>query len=314
VTPTLRPMNLGEILDRGVQIFRAQPLVFLGLAAIPGMAQLPIAFVPLRNSSIAVAGSAPGRGVHFVALMFLSVVHLILAAVSSAAFCLAASRINHGEAVTAREAFGTFTSKAGRLVGIRVLQLIIAGWPFIIVVFIAVVVAIIAGRSTAALYWQVPVWILGSIPSIALYTRYALAFPATAIEGLSAFSSIDRSVKLGEGGRWRICFGFLVPTVPSLMLTLGTSALIGHFKTHSPLLAGSPLAAAWTRGGVNLIAAMVFSPYSAIVRTLLYYDQRIRHEGYDVERMMDAAGLNASATLPPASPWTQFDEDRKGDA
>jgi len=32
-----------------------------------------------------------------------------------------------------------------------------------------------------------------------------------------------------------------------------------------------------------------------IAVTLFYYDQRIRHEGYDIERMMDAAGLNPSS-------------------
>jgi len=32
--------------------------------------------------------------------------------------------------------------------------------------------------------------------------------------------------------------------------------------------------------------------------TLFYYDQRIRLEGYDIERMMAAAGLNP--TTPPA--------------
>jgi hypothetical protein len=30
--------------------------------------------------------------------------------------------------------------------------------------------------------------------------------------------------------------------------------------------------------------------------TLFYYDQRIRHEGYDIEWMMNAAGLNPPAT------------------
>lgn len=30
-----------------------------------------------------------------------------------------------------------------------------------------------------------------------------------------------------------------------------------------------------------------------IALTLFYYDQRIRHEGYDIERMMDDAGLIA---------------------
>ena len=38
-------------------------------------------------------------------------------------------------------------------------------------------------------------------------------------------------------------------------------------------------------------------PLYPIAVTLFYYDQRIRHEGYDIERMMETAGLNTAATL-----------------
>jgi hypothetical protein len=41
-------------------------------------------------------------------------------------------------------------------------------------------------------------------------------------------------------------------------------------------------------------------PIYPIALTLFYYDQRIRHEGYDIERMMDDAGLNPTATPPAA--------------
>jgi hypothetical protein len=41
-------------------------------------------------------------------------------------------------------------------------------------------------------------------------------------------------------------------------------------------------------------------PLFSIAITLFYYDQRIRREGYHVERMMDAAGLNPTAPLQPA--------------
>jgi hypothetical protein len=36
--------------------------------------------------------------------------------------------------------------------------------------------------------------------------------------------------------------------------------------------------------------------HASIVATLIHYDQRIRREGYDVEWMMRAAGLDAPAT------------------
>ena len=40
-------------------------------------------------------------------------------------------------------------------------------------------------------------------------------------------------------------------------------------------------------------------PISAIGITLFYYDQRIRKEGYDIEWMMQAAGLTAPQPAPP---------------
>jgi len=46
------------------------------------------------------------------------------------------------------------------------------------------------------------------------------------------------------------------------------------------------------------VSALV-GPILPIALTLFYYDQRIRHEGFDIERMMDAAGLNPLATPQP---------------
>jgi hypothetical protein len=43
----------------------------------------------------------------------------------------------------------------------------------------------------------------------------------------------------------------------------------------------------------------LIGPIYPIALTLFYYDQRMRREGYDIERLMDAAGLQAPLT-PPA--------------
>jgi hypothetical protein len=46
--------------------------------------------------------------------------------------------------------------------------------------------------------------------------------------------------------------------------------------------------------------ATLAKPIFPIILTLFYYDQRIRKEGYDIERMMDAAGMAAGAVLDGA--------------
>jgi hypothetical protein len=307
---TLRPMNLGAILDRGVQIFRAQPMVFIGLAAIPGLVQLVGALASAHSKPTSV-GLTLASGVLSFALWLATI---ILTAIVTAAFCLAASRVNLGEPVSVREAFRAYKAYAGRLVGLTILQGIFAGWPVVIVILFATIMYIASDLTPPSPSFVIAMVILGGIPYVALFSRYALAFPATAVEGLSASASIDRSVHLSKGGRLRICCGFTVTLLPSLILALGAYFLAQHLRSSGLLFGGSPLAAAGITGVVGFIAALVFTPYSAILLTLLYYDQRIRHEGYDLERMMDAAGLNASPTLPPASPWTQLDDDSKGDA
>lgn len=47
---------------------------------------------------------------------------------------------------------------------------------------------------------------------------------------------------------------------------------------------------------------VVLGPIRPIAAALFYYDQRIRLEGYDIERMMAAAGLNPNAPTTPDAP------------
>jgi hypothetical protein len=176
------------------------------------------------------------------------------------------------------------------------LQAIYAGWPFIIAAILAAIIGTAGGTSGGTVAIVVVIWILGGIPSLVLYTRYALALPTIAVEGLTAGSAIDRSVSLTEGGRWRIFWGIAMPAIPSLGLVFGVSGLMETLKNGNALLASNPMLVAGINGIVELITTLVFTPYGFIVLTLLYYDQRIRREGFDVERMMQAAGLDANAT------------------
>ena len=52
----------------------------------------------------------------------------------------------------------------------------------------------------------------------------------------------------------------------------------------------------------GFVASVAVSPIYPIALTLLYYDQRIRREGFDVEWMMQSAGLvPAPPTAEPPS-------------
>jgi hypothetical protein len=58
--------------------------------------------------------------------------------------------------------------------------------------------------------------------------------------------------------------------------------------------------------GSAFAVQMFTRPVYGIALILFYYDQRIRLEGYDIERMMETAGMNAPSIPPiaeePAAP------------
>jgi hypothetical protein len=53
--------------------------------------------------------------------------------------------------------------------------------------------------------------------------------------------------------------------------------------------------------GLPVAAQALINPIQNIALTLFYYDQRVRKEGYDIERMIEAAGMNATITTTAES-------------
>jgi hypothetical protein len=307
-------MNLGEILDRAIQMFRAKFPLFAGLAVFAGMARAGMQFAArhAENMGGPSTPNASSVGLSYGVIFIFWVADVVLNAIATAAVCFAASRVYFGEDTTIRSAFSTYIPKARRMVWLGFLQGIYVGWPFIIVMFFSIAF----GAFGPSLWLQAPIWILGSIPSLVLYAQCALAYPASAIENISAYSAIERSKKLTVGGRRRICGAAVFPVALGIGFSYGSEWLIERFKIGNPLPIGSPLVLSSLHGVVPLIADVFFLPLSAIVLTVLYYDQRIRLEGYDIERMMDAAGLTVpmmTAPIPnaPISPAPEHPADEE---
>jgi hypothetical protein len=130
----------------------------------------------------------------------------------------------------------------------------------------------------------------------------SLTFPVAALEGMKGFRALRRSWKLSRGARMRIAFTWLAVAIASWAITVGVLFLlrIGVVTlvraTHSHFIGYILFPVAYRISNTMLDA--VFGPIYPIAITLFYYDQRIRHEGYDIQRMMDAAGLNSPPDIP----------------
>ena len=110
-------------------------------------------------------------------------------------------------------------------------------------------------------------------------TRYFAVTAAVVVEGRGAFAALGRSAALSRGRKLHI-FGttllaFLIFFV--VYFAVGIVAAISGSVVISTVL--------------TVVASIVAYPMFSITEMLLYYDARIRNEGYDIEMM--AEGLPA---------------------
>jgi len=130
----------------------------------------------------------------------------------------------------------------------------------------------------------------------------SLAIPCAALEELRAVRAIRRSWILSRGSRVRIAFTWVALAIASWMLQVSSLSLlrlvivwIVRF-THERWIFYSLYPVMLETLNTSLTA--IVGPIYPIALTLFYYDQRIRREGYDIERLMDAAGMSPQIALP----------------
>ena len=51
-----------------------------------------------------------------------------------------------------------------------------------------------------------------------------------------------------------------------------------------------------------VLIAMLMGPFVPIILTLIYYDQRVRQEGLDIELLMSAAGMDVAPVVAEGDP------------
>lgn len=120
-------------------------------------------------------------------------------------------------------------------------------------------------------------FILLIVPGVIIACGLAVAAVALVIEGLpSAVAAMKRSWELTRGHRLKVfgamCVALLLIMIP--YMALGTLAAFGGL----PILFGVAF----------VLLAMAISPFIYVAITVLYYDLRVRKEGFDLEMLTQA--------------------------
>src|SRR5713101_3947574 len=250
----LRPLSTSELLDRTFHLYRNNFLVFVGIAAIP---QLVVLALQLGSAAMLFAGSWAGFGLGAVVAGLAS---YIAVEISQAATVMAVSNLHLERPTTIGTAYAAAKGSMGRVIGISLGVGIAVGIGFLLLI----------------------------VPGIYLALAWSLAIPVTVLEGGGLNVSTTRSKALSKGSFGRIFVVYIL----IVLLTLIVGMII-EFALLIPVrvlgLQGTgPVQAAThaLQALGNFVSTCLVGPLLTIAITLIYYDQRMRKEGFDLQLMM----------------------------
>ena len=277
---TLRPMNTGELLDRTITLYRRHFFLFVGISAPPNLVMMAVTVgIVLSGPALRQAGSGSTLAVGLAILVLLPIIlvaYLLTYALAQAATTFAISEIYLGRITTLTQAYDRMKFRIVRLM----------------LIWIVIFFASMAG------------FLLCIIPGIWVVLRTAVAVPAAVIEDLKTMPAIERSIALTQGSWVRVLLVYILVAV----LNYAAAALL-----QFPFIIGAAVVGEETATGIVLqvlaqfgaaLTAMAITPLTSIALALIYYDERVRKEGFDLQYMMAALDMGAAPApgTPPAPP------------
>ena len=302
----LRPLSLGELLDRTFTLYRNHFLLFVGIMAMPSSLAIPLNIYILTRggSPIPFGRQVPQNPLAVFTFTYFGLVILIWMAHSLAlgAATFAVSDAYLGRSSTVRGAYGRISGRFWRLIGL----VFNVGFRVFGIAIVAVFVAVFgAGLLAAGMrgslnsttgaaivgFIVIILVLAGFVLALVFALRYAVSIPSMLLENITGGAAIRRSVALTRGRRGHI---FMAGFLASVIAYVGVIVFQGPFWIAMILSASKGgQVAPWIVFGMSVGGAVggpITGSLLMIVIVLLYYDMRIRKEGFDLQYMMSSLG------------------------
>jgi uncharacterized membrane protein len=272
MTSELRPLSLGELLDRVFFLYRKNFLLFAGIIALPYLVLLAFQLVGVGLQSQRYLIHA---GPNLAWLAVTSIVALGVTAASQGATVIAVSQLHLGRPTSIAESFAGIKGRVFSL------ALIMIGYGIGVMVGLVLLI----------------------IPGIILGLMWALTIPVAVLEDTGLGDSLKRSAELTKGHRGRVFVVYLLFLVLLYLVYLVWEIPIfafigimarGHRLTTFPL---------WTQLAFPIgtfLSQCIAGPLMTIGMSLLYYDERVRKEALDLQLMMNTLDEGQASTTLPA--------------
>lgn len=139
------------------------------------------------------------------------------------------------------------------------------------------------------------------IPLIYFYAAWTVAVPVLLLEDIRGRKALKRSRKLVRGRWWQVA---VVILLANILTSLVGGALSGVLIGVSGA-AGSDVVDAVAEVLGSTLGAIITTPFAATVIMVVYFDLRVRKEGFDLELLAHQVGIEpggADRSIPPPPP------------
>ena len=318
-------LGAGDLIDRAVRFYRKNFWTMIMIAAPPVVAGtlFSVGWTILgREMFSAQAAPESGERVFYYFFLWLGNVCIwLIEMIATLVVMGGASRnfVRHilfGEAITFGNTYRNTYMRLGSLVASSSVLVVLVGFVGLVLFYFGMIVATFGIIAIVYMFSAVPVvaaivsivFVLGVIfATLFLFSliasRFAYVPQVMLVEGQGAFAAIARSASLASGNVRRIMALFvfsMVATYSALALLYVPLGWYAWANGVEIMTFGNSVVPAWYEISNSLIGQLSFillSPVWMIGLCLLYVDDRVRSEGYDIE-LMAASRLGEIPTVP----------------
>jgi len=297
--PTLRPLRLGELLDQSIRLYRRNFLTFVGIIAL---VYVPLKVVQIASTTIlsslsaitrfnpqeqAISNLYGGLGIIFLAFVVLFLQYIFVQGTAAGAMARAVANSYLGKSTSILDAY--------RGIGKSWISLIGA------LLFVGLLIIV-------ALLWWIIVPCVGWFTGFGMLTFLGAAIspmvaPVIVLEGKGAIDAVRRAWSLVRRRFWPILgyifilylFNWIIVrgpvTITSVLLTQISPASFTNTTTGVVINA-------IIQGVVSIVFILIYYPLQMTAVTLIYFDLRVRTEGFDLTLIATGDANQALTALP----------------
>lgn len=302
VASDLRPLTLGEILDRAIRLYRQNFVNFIGIIAL---VQVPLSIMQLLITALnttqlgrlPTGATSPNqvfenlyRSGYFdragIQLLLALLSFVLVQGVATAALTRAIADNYLGRKTDMLQAYGRIGGTWARLIGVIILMVFL---------FIAL-----------AIWFIIPCigWVSG--PGLFIYVAFVISpliAPVVVLESMGA-GAIRRAWELVRRRFWWALGFMVILLVFNELIIAGPSVLINvilQYALKNQSLESLTLIRTLANSLVSLVTSLFYLPLQLSAVTMMYFDLRVRTEGFDLS-VLAATAPDGDASAVASQP------------